>query len=155
MTSDKPYCVLVIKPLTVSRGEGPLVLKDILSTGKFVISRMMPSNICHNTWIALEDISKDTESAFSFDRGMSGKTTLERVSWVLIIKHTDGVSDPVDELNTLLGHPNPMKWKASNIRYKYSKLIYSAIDDVAFVSPKGKANLTASILIQNFNEEEL
>jgi hypothetical protein len=155
MTSEASYCVLVIKPMTIGRDEGPLVLKDLLSTGDFQIVRMMPSNVCRNTWLALEDISRGTESEFSFGSFITNTTARDRVSWVMIIKHRDGITDPTDLLNKHLGPTDPSKWTYSHLRLKYARLGNRSLDDVTFVSPKGKANLTAMILIKDFKEEEL
>ena len=155
MTSETNYCVLVIKPMTIGRAEGPLVLKDLLSTGDFRIVRKTPFNMCRNTWIALEDISRGTESEFGFESFIKNTSTRDRVSWVMIVKHRDGVTDPTDLLNKLLGPVDPSKWKYSHLRYKYARVGNCSLDDVAFVSPKSKANLTAMILIKDFKEEEI
>jgi len=158
-TETPLYTVVVIKPLSIGRGDGPKILEELLEKGNLVLHKIRSWNICLNTWEAIWNISKDTESEFEWVERLANSSF--RNCWVLLLTHKDRVIDPVDFLNECCGPVDDiLKWKKCHLRYKYSAfsiqgLLMSKYDDVVYISPKGKQNLVANLLFSKFDEKDI
>lgn len=153
------YTVVVIKPLSIGRGDGPKILEELLEKGNLILHKIRSWNICLNTWSAIWDISQGTESEFEWTDRLVNSSF--RNCWVLLLTHKDSTTDPVDFLNEFCGPAGDiLKWKKNHLRYKYSAfaiqgLLVSKYDDVVFIAPKGKQNLVANLLFKKFNEKDI
>jgi len=158
-TNPPVYTVVVIKPLSIGRGDGPKILEELLEKGNLVLHKIRSWDVCLNTWSAIWDISQGTESEFEWVTKLT--TASFRQCWVLLLTHKDQVTDPADFLNDYCGPSNNnLKWKKHHLRYKYSAfaiqgLLMSKYDDVVYISPRGKQNLVATLLFSKFNEKDI
>jgi hypothetical protein len=148
----------VIKPLSIGRGDGPKILEELLEKGNLILHKIRSWNVCNNTWYALWNISKETESEFEWVDRFSNASF--RNCWVLLLTHKDQITNPVDFLNDYSGPVDKiLQWKKHHLRYKYSAfavqgLLTSKYDDVVYISPRGKQNLVANLLFSKFNEKD-
>ena len=146
------YAVVMIKPLSVGRGQGPHILENILVNTNVVLRKFRPWRICNNTWLALEAISQNTESAFSMKSELEAGTG--RNAWVCLFKAVNESVDPRTELNELFGPNDPKKWLRHHLRHRFSAISHTA-DNVVYMAPVGKEELVAQLLFENFSESDV
>jgi hypothetical protein len=146
-----PYSLLVIKPLTVSRGDAPKILSELLDKHPLVLRKFRSWSICDTTLRALSMSSKDTGWNYEVEKTFAAQH-LE--SWICLITHADRHSDPQDILMEVCGSPNPAEWQYRHLRHRYSAL-FSKLDPVVHLSPIERQNIEASLLFINFNEKHV
>lgn len=159
-TDISPYAVLVIKPLSVRRGDGPRILRDLLDDCNLVLVKIREWNICPTTWDAIWNISKDTESEFTWTDKFINDSTCNSC-WILVLKSKDITKDVLDVLNSYCGSSEDLlTWKSDHLRYKYSPyssqgLTLRKYDNVVYINPKGKQKLIADLLFPRFDEKDI
>lgn len=159
MSQLVPYTVIVIKPLSIGRGDGPHILEDLLTQLPLSLRKFRTWNMCSTTWNVLKDISMGTPAEFSWSQTVSGGFYSNEV-WVGLFTHKDRSTDPTELLRDIWGPEEMRLWKTSDLRYKYSAfktqgLTTHPADTVVYISPAEKSNLIANLLFNKFDEEDL
>jgi len=145
-----PYCVVIIRPLSITRGDGPKILEDILNKRNVVLRLFRQWDICETTWLTLSQSSEGTDAYFDYEKD---KLASFKTAWCCLFTSVDD-SDPSDSLIDLFGPHNRKQWLTSHLRSVYSKSPHSG-DTVVYIPDKMKMSITAHLLFNNFNEEDV
>lgn len=146
-----PYSLVLIKPLTVGRGQAPLILEDILSHGTTSLRCFREWEACATTWRVLypDPIVADAHIEIC-------PTGIGRKIWVGLFTHLIPTKSSDLTLDEIIGPKDPILHKPHHIRYKYKPVnrIPHPADDVIHVSAPERTMFEAMLLFRNFNEEE-
>lgn len=140
-------CALVIiKPMSVGRGDGPAILTELLDKCNLALYKFRSWIICDNTWSAvLNDIHHRTV-----------KSEEGKHSWVCLFKSRDPSLDPTEQLNALCGPEEMKQWQSDHLRYRYSAYkqlgpLTSPSDTVVHIAPADRVILEACLLFTSFD----
>ncbi len=143
-----PYTVVVIKPASINRNYGPLILEDMVSKLPVSLRFFRKWNICNTTLKALNIIG-------TFYNNGKGN-----YSWICLFTHKDRETDPTIMINDLFGPEAMDHWRHHHLRFRYSSYkemgqLTHPSDTVVWIPPESRMSICAQLLFQNFNEEEL
>ncbi len=125
--------LLLIKPLTVNRGDSIFVLGDILRSINAKISDIHETRICETSWKALSTDTLSHPSTIDFYK--ERKQNPHHKSIVCVLEINDESRDIYKELDKLFGDPYDRKlWTSDNLRKKYSVLQHTDIDNVVHIT---------------------
>lgn len=138
----------MIKPLSIGRGDGPLILEDLLKycPVKLIAFREWP--VCSTTWSTLVNLSKGTAAEDDVLADIKDHKNL--TSWCLVLEHQDG-SDPTEKLLDYCGPPLREKWERHHLRMRYSSYrsrgaAAHPLDSVVYIAPPEKRDLIRLLL---------
>lgn len=145
----RPFTVMIIRPLSISRGHGPQIIEEILKNCSVVLVAMRQWNVCRTTWAALSNISKDTKA--ELDATTTDLHLNKGPSWCLIFEAGDGEADPTEELMAYCGPADRTQWEQKHLRMRYSSykqrgITASLQDAVVYISPADKHDLISHLL---------
>lgn len=135
--------LVVIKHMSVRRGDGISILRDILRLTSCHLLDIYSTYICETSYKALCTDTKAypaTMSSRDFSPGV-----INSLVWVCTVEITDSEKSIYDELIRVCGPVNKKEWINSHLRYKYSSH-YSKDDDVVHITHPLRYNYEKSIL---------
>lgn len=151
-----PYALLIIKPLTIGRGEGPEILSKILDECPVALKRFRQWVICDTT---LKALTQDTgpEECDKTDLEYAVEQihcVRQAASWICIFTHTDRVSDPIQVLMDYCGPASRQGWLHTDLRYQMSHTTHAS-DTVVHIAKPERRNYEANMLFMTFDEAQL
>lgn len=153
MTSNKiPYSVVMIMPLSVGRGHGPKILRDLMDKCPITLRKFRSWSVCNTTWRALCD--NDQEAQAHIDLALPpGK----RDAWICLFTHLDRTTDPTSAIESLCGPLDLWMRQDGQLRYKYwtGNMNTHVADAIVRIAQPTRARLEASLLFRDFDESLL
>lgn len=146
---DPKFTVLIIKPVSVGRGDAPAILHDILHNTPVALRGFRVWRICDTSWKALCLNSSSLD--YNTEKLNAGRSV---PAWICLLTHLDRVTDPVPVLEKYCGPFDSDQWLPKHLRYRYSHHAHD-IDTVVHISGIERAEYEASILFEKFNKEDI
>jgi hypothetical protein len=145
-----PFGLVVIKPLSVGRGDAPNILEAILNHCPVVLRMYRQFALCSMTLDAL----RHSNNRSVFPAGAKGP------SWICLFTHVDRVTNPTQCLDDYFGNMVPSEVLPGTLRHRYggySKLGPTAhlSDDVVHLAHETRADFEANLLFLNFDPEKV
>lgn len=148
-----PYTLLVIKPMSIGRGHGPVILENILENCPVSLRSFRSWPICDSTLYAMTRDTGPHSSILEYE--------LERIhpprqihSWCCIFTHLDRSKDPTDTLNNYCGPFDRTEWLNDHLRYKFA-ITKNPTDTVVHIPQPTRTKFESNLLFLNFDEEAL
>ena len=155
-----PCSLVIIKPMSVGRGDGPGILANLLNYKDISLVRFHAVPILEKNWERLA--APKGPHKVDLDPLIEVKHSLSpHPAWVCLFTSNDRETDPYDKLIELCGERNPVTWKSSDLRYIFSGLTERSsrsthpCDTVFHISPSSRALFDLSILAGPVEEEFL
>ena len=149
------YTIVIIKPLSIGRGDGLSILEDILHVCDVSLRSIHQTHICDTTWKALFEVSKNTVAEFKHENAFPNNH--HRHSWICVFTDKLRQTNPTEKIRAYCGCEDMNLWTIAHLRYKYSA--YSRLgktthpsDTVVYIAPSEKISLISKILIRDFDE---
>ena len=151
-----PYSLVVIKPLSVGRGDAPNILQSFLDNRPVTLRKFRSWAICDTTLLALVQDKGLHKTNLDYDQE---KLLLPRQidSWICVFTHLDRQTDPTPIIHEYCGPLNRREWLPHHLRHQfggYSRFGNNAhpTDTVIHIAKPERALYEANLLFLNFNE---
>lgn len=138
--SDHQTSLLIIKPLSIGRGDGPKILSDLLKNCPIVLTQFREWKICNQTLLALcnsDKLDYEQETIY-LSRSVP--------SWICQFDSTTTEEHPVDILEQYCGPLERTEWTSKTLRFKFNKSNHPT-DTVVHIASKERTLLEISLLI--------
>jgi hypothetical protein len=145
-----PFALVIIKPMSVGRGDAPDILSAILNKCPVSLRMFRAWTICRTT---LEALCGDGKGP-TFPPGRPSP------SWICLFTHLDRVTDPTEILTDYFGGPEKERWLLHHLKYQFSgyrkigKAAHLA-DDVVYLSPIERCEFEACVLFTDFDKKAI
>ncbi len=150
---SRTHSVVVIKPLSVGRGDGIMILNEILDNCDVRLRKIRQWCICDTSWRALGHLS---QHAFDYTTEEEN-TRHHKPALICIFEGEDQYRSVTDRIVEYCGPEDRQLWKRWHLRYRYSSYrksgaAMSASDTVVHVVPDKHVILGAQMLFTDINE---
>jgi nucleoside diphosphate kinase len=141
-----PFSLVVIKPLSVGRGEAPDILNNILMHCPVSLRMFREWTLCRTT---LEVLMQGPHApVFLLDN--------RSPCWVCLFTHNDRVSNPTPLIAEYVGSTDPWEVQPNTLRHQYGGFTRFGItahpsDNVVHLADDNRAELEALLLFTQFN----
>lgn len=155
-----PYSLMMIKPLSVGRGDAPEILSKILDNVPVALRGFRSWNICDTTWFALcrdkgpflSDLVYEVEKIHAIR---------QVPTWICLFAHLDRETDPTEALIDYCGSDDRTLWQPRHLRHKYSGFTNyvgptaHASDTVVHIASPKRVSFEAAVLFSQFDESKI
>lgn len=154
-----PYSLMMIKPMSVGRGDAPLILADTLHDCPVALRMFRSWVVCDSTLVGLCRMKGMFESGLDYD--VEKIHPLRQVhSWVCVFTHLDRKTDPTPILNDYCGPLDPTQLLPSHLRSKYGGYARvgktaHASDTVVHIAKTERVDYEGMLLFMDFDETKI
>lgn len=147
-----PYSLVMIKPLTIGRQQGPAILTEIMYRCPVSLRFFREWEICPMTWRALYN---DAETADA--NVLTALPGIGRRAWICLFTHKDRITNPWKDLVKVCGAADPDKRGPDTIKemWKTPTSNPHKSDTVIHLSDPYRTKLEADLLLYKFNELDI
>lgn len=153
------YSLFMIKPLSIGRGDGPAILKDILKDCPVSLRFFRNWSICDTTLFALSQSKGLSEGQLRYEDEVI-HSQRQGLSWICLFTHKDRVTDPTDILNAYCGPENYREWLPHHLRYRYGGFAKigktaHASDTVVYIAKADRTEYESNLLFLDFDPSQI
>jgi hypothetical protein len=148
-----PYSLLMIKPMSVGRGDAPFILEDLLENCPISLRLFRQFVVCDNTLMLLTKPVGPHHSTLDYEQ--------EKIhpprhipSWICLFTHLDRQTNPRPMLDDYCGPLDRGAQLRSHLRSRYQKSPFLA-DDVVHLTASARAKHEATLLFHDFHDDNL
>lgn len=148
-----PYSLLIIKPMSVGRGDAPVILQDIFYHCPVALRMFRQFIICDTTLLALVEPTGPHHSTLDYEQEKIHPAR-QIPSWICVFTHLDRITDPTVLLNEYCGPLDVSQRTHQHLRYTYSTSFHPS-DNVVHIAIPERRQYEANLLFLEFNEEHI